>query len=90
MVRPPQTDQPAYRDPDRPIEDRVNDLVSRMPLEEKVSQFYRLGLPVQVMSDAAIAAGNAKNVNDRTAYFAGICWKKLREIPISGIMARSW
>lgn len=49
-------------------------------LEEKVSQFYRLGLPVQVMSDAAVAAGNAKNVNDRTAYFAGICWKKLREI----------
>lgn len=52
MVRPPQTDQPAYRDPDRPIEERVNDLVSRMTREEKVSQMVhaapaieRLGVP---------------------------------------------
>lgn len=29
---------PAYRDYDAPIEDRVNDLLPRMTLEEKVSQ----------------------------------------------------
>jgi beta-glucosidase len=33
-----QTTLPAYRDPALPIEQRVNDLVSKMTLEEKVSQ----------------------------------------------------
>ena len=45
-------DTPAYRDPKLPIEQRVNDLVSRMTVEEKVSQLVhtadavpRLGIP---------------------------------------------
>ena len=33
-----QTTQPAYKDVSLPIEKRVNDLVSRMTLAEKVSQ----------------------------------------------------
>lgn len=43
---------PAYKDPSLPIEKRVNDLISRMTLEEKVSQMMnaapsieRLGMP---------------------------------------------
>jgi len=47
-----QQDKPAYLDPSLPIEERVNDLVSRMTLEEKVSQMQnnapaipRLGVP---------------------------------------------
>ncbi|HSC44810.1 MAG TPA: glycoside hydrolase family 3 C-terminal domain-containing protein [Candidatus Acidoferrum sp.] len=45
-------DSPAYKNPDLPVEQRVNDLVSRMTLEEKVSQIGhtadavpRLGIP---------------------------------------------
>jgi beta-glucosidase len=45
--------RPPYLDPDLPLELRVNDLVSRMTLEEKVSQMQdvapgipRLGIPV--------------------------------------------
>ena len=44
--------QPAYKNPNLPIEQRVNDLVSRMTLEEKASQVVhpadgvpRLGIP---------------------------------------------
>ncbi|MGC9350047.1 MAG: glycoside hydrolase family 3 C-terminal domain-containing protein [Anaerolineae bacterium] len=44
--------EPLYLDPERPVEDRVADLVSRMTLEEKVSQMVhaapaieRLGIP---------------------------------------------
>lgn len=37
-----------------------------------------LGLPVNVMTDAASVAGMARGVYDRPAYFAGICWKRLR------------
>src|SRR6476660_1102881 len=33
-----QTSSPRYKDPSRPFETRVDDLVSRMTLEEKVSQ----------------------------------------------------
>ena len=47
-----QTSSPPYRDPSLPIEKRVDDLVSRMTLEEKVSQMMngaarieRLGIP---------------------------------------------
>jgi beta-glucosidase len=47
-----QTSQPPYRDTSLPIERRVDDLVSRMTLEEKVSQMMnaapaipRLGIP---------------------------------------------
>lgn len=43
---------PAYQDPSLPLEQRINDLVSRMSLEEKVSQMQdvapaipRLGIP---------------------------------------------
>jgi beta-glucosidase len=44
--------QPVYLNPDRPLQERVNDLVGRMTLEEKVSQMLdqapaieRLGVP---------------------------------------------
>src|SRR5256885_13329439 len=35
-------DRPAYRDPSRPVEERVHDLLSRMTLEEKVAQTLAL------------------------------------------------
>src|SRR3954469_25009394 len=47
-----ETERPAYKDPQLPVEQRVNDLVSRMTLQEKVSQLGhsadaipRLGVP---------------------------------------------
>ena len=43
-----------------------------------VGRFFDLGLPVNVMTDAASVAGMARGVYDRPAYFAGICWKRLR------------
>lgn len=38
---------PAYQDPSLPIEKRVDDLVSRMTLEEKVSQMMNAAAPVE-------------------------------------------
>lgn len=43
-----------------------------------VERFYDLGLPQNVMVDAAHAAATTKGVYDRPAYFAGICWKRVR------------
>jgi beta-glucosidase len=40
--------QPAYRDPARPIPERVADLLARMTLEEKVAQLHGLGRPVRL------------------------------------------
>src|SRR5690242_11802814 len=46
------SDQPAYKNSNLPLEQRVNDLVSRMTIEEKISQLGhtadavpRLGIP---------------------------------------------
>jgi beta-glucosidase len=39
-------DLPAYKDPSLPIEKRVDDLVSRMTLEEKVSQMMNAAKPI--------------------------------------------
>ncbi len=45
-------ESPVYLDPDRPMDERVRDLVARMALEEKISQMVhaaaaieRLGVP---------------------------------------------
>lgn len=43
-----------------------------------VGRFYDLGLPESVMRDAAQDAGSRRGVNDRSAYFAGICWKRVQ------------
>lgn len=45
---------------------------------ETVHRFHALGLPSTVMADAAFAASHNKGVMDRSAYFAAICWKRLR------------
>jgi beta-glucosidase len=34
----PSHDQPIYKDPNAPVEQRVEDLLSRMTLEEKIAQ----------------------------------------------------
>lgn len=45
---------------------------------QTVERMHALGLPRSVMVDAARAAGSNRGVLDRSAYFAGICWKRLR------------
>jgi beta-glucosidase len=66
----PQNTKPAYLDPKLPIDQRVNDLVSRLTLDEKVSQMQdvavaipRLGIPAYNWWNEALhgvaRAGNA-------------------------------
>lgn len=43
-----------------------------------VEALYETGLPVSVMLDAALVATTARGIADRPAYFAGICWKRVR------------
>ena len=45
---------------------------------QTAERMYALGLPKSVMADAARAAGTNRGVLDRSAYFGGICWKRLR------------
>src|SRR2546426_2542381 len=47
VVRSKQAAAPPYKDPSLPIEKRVDDLVSRMSLEEKVSQMMNAARPIQ-------------------------------------------
>lgn len=43
-----------------------------------VGHFYELGLPESVMVDVARTACTARGIYDRPAYFAGMCWKRVR------------
>ena len=52
QTRVPMNESPAYRNPDLPLESRVDDLVSRLTLDEKIGQMLydapaidRLGIP---------------------------------------------
>ena len=47
VVRSKQAAAPPYKDPSLPIEKRVDDLVSRMSLEEKVSQMMNTARPIE-------------------------------------------
>lgn len=38
------------------------------------------GLPVEVMLECAAVASSARGVNDRAAYFAGMCWRRVRQM----------
>src|SRR5215467_12642540 len=49
---PARAQQPAYRDARLPIERRVNDLLSRMTLEEKVAQMLCLWDEKKLITDA--------------------------------------
>jgi beta-glucosidase len=71
----------VYKDPAAAVEDRVNDILSQMTLNEKLdyiggyNSFYirgisRLGLPEIKMSDGPVGV---RNYGNTTAYPAGIC-----------------
>ena len=62
---------PLYKNPNVPVEDRVNDLLSRMTLEEKVGQMNQLiGIEHFKASSAALAAEDL-STNTASAYYPG-------------------
>ena len=40
----PRADEPTYKDPSAPVEQRVEDLLSRMTLDEKIAQITCSGI----------------------------------------------
>ena len=68
----PELENAAFRNPSLPIEKRVDDLVSRMTLEEKVSQMVhvaaaipRLGIPEYNWWSEGLARRRARGLCDR-------------------------
>lgn len=49
-------------------------------IEGTLVALYNAGLPVEHIADAARIAGTNSGVLDRSAYFAGICWKRVRKM----------
>lgn len=75
---------PMYKDPSRPIEERVDDLLERMTLEEKIEQLSgvgfetienkRLGIPVLKMADGPV----------------GVRWENATAFPAAVGIAAAW
>lgn len=49
-------------------------------IDGTLAALYNVGLPAEHITDAARIAGEARGVVDRAAYFAGICWKRVRRM----------
>jgi len=47
-------------------------------IEATVDRFFDAGLPVEVLKEVTRIAGNARGVDNRAAYFAGVGWKRVR------------
>mgnify|MGYP000879540476 CR=1 FL=1 len=67
MAETPSAAPPVYLDPDRPLDDRIADLLARMTLEEKIGQMTqraaaipRLGIPATSFANEALH-GVARN-----------------------------
>ena len=64
-----QTDTPIYLDPKRPIEERIDDLMGRMTLKEKVGQ---LNLPCvyvdELGKDISLEDGGVQKVRRRNLH----------------------
>ncbi len=68
----PQADAP-YRDPQRPVEERVADLLGRMTLEEKVAQLYCVGRVVELTDILLDEAGNLLPDEMAELFRHGVC-----------------
>ena len=64
-----QTSLPPYQNPSLPIEKRVDDLVSRMTLEEKVSQMMNAAPAIERLGIPAYDWWNA------TGFASGSAWR---------------
>lgn len=78
--------RPLYKNPSAPIEDRVNDLISRMTLEEKVGQMNQLvGIEHfkqnSHMSEADLATNTAN------AFYPGVTVKDMEEWTRRGLVS---
>lgn len=49
-------------------------------IEGTLVALYHAGLPAEHIEDVARIAGGNSGVLDRAAYFAGICWKRVRKM----------
>ena len=65
----PSHDQPVYKDPNAPLEQRVEDLLSRMTLEEKIAQITTIWNRKQ---EILTAAGDFDAAKARKVFPAGI------------------
>jgi beta-glucosidase len=82
-LRPPDLDPPPYKDPARPVEERVRDLISRMTVPEKFWQLFMLpgdlddpahdysngAFGLQIRTRAGTARAHAERINAIQRYF---------------------
>lgn len=76
----------VYKDPSAPIKDRVEDLISRMTLEEKVGQMNQfVGIEHIKANSASMTEDELKN-NTANAFYPGVTEKDVEEWTQQGLI----
>jgi beta-glucosidase len=91
-------DLPAYKNPNLPLEERVEDLLARMTLQEKIDQLSgvgfdtkenkRLGIPVLRMADGPVGVRHGKATAFPAAVGIAAAWNPELTQKIAAVIAK--
>lgn len=77
--------KPLYLDPKQPVQARVNDLLKRMTLEEKIAQMCQyVGIEHQIESYKNLRGKEAAANDDAASFYKGISYDSLRHMVVNG------
>ena len=80
-------DQPIYKNPKASIEQRVNDLLSRMTLEEKVGQMNQLVGIEHFKQNSASMTAEELATNTASAFYPGVTVKDMEDWTRRGLVS---
>ena len=78
--------KPLYKDPNAPIEKRIDDLLSRMTLEEKVGQMNQFVGIEHIKSAVANLSEEELKTNTASAFYPGFTHKDVEEWTKNGLI----
>lgn len=79
--------KPLYKNPKAPVEARVNDLLGRMTLEEKVGQMNQLCGIEHVKQNSATMSAEQLKTNTASAFYPGVSIEDIEDMTRRGLVS---
>ena len=87
MTAKEKTGKPVYRDTKAPIEQRVEDLLSRMTIEEKVGQMNQLVGIEHFKQNSASMTAEELATNTANAFYPGMTVEDIEKMTSDGLVS---